>query len=38
MSGAVIIRISTREYDNNISQNVSSNRRSTILIPHITKY
>ena len=38
MPGAVMVQISTREYDNSISQNISSNRRSTRLIPHITKH
>ena len=38
MSGAVMVRISTREYDNSVSQNAKSNRRSTKSIPHITKY
>ena len=37
MPGAVIVRISIREYDNNILQNVNNNRRSTRSIPHITK-
>ena len=38
MPGAVIVRISTREYDNSVLQNVNSNRRSTKSILHITKY
>ena len=38
MPGAVIVRMSTREYDSNILQNVNSNRRSTRSIPHITKH
>ena len=38
MPGAVIIQISTREYDSRVLQNVNNNRRSTRLIPQITKY
>ena len=38
MPGAVIVRISTREYDSRVLQNINNNRRSTSLIPYITKY
>ena len=38
MSGAVIVRMNTREYDSKVSQNVNSNRRSTSSVPHITKH
>ena len=38
MPSAVIVQISTREYDSRVSQNINSNRRSTRSIPHITKY
>ena len=38
MPGAVMVRISTREYDSKVSQNINNNRRSTRSIPHITKY
>ena len=38
MPGAVMVRISTREYDNSVSQNINSNRRSAILILYITKH
>ena len=38
MPGAVIVRISIREYDNSVLQNINSNRRSIRFIPHITKY
>ena len=38
MPGAVMVQISTRQYNSRVSQNVKSNRRSTRLIPHITKY
>ena len=35
MPGAVRVLISTRKYDSNILQNISSNRRSTKLISYI---
>ena len=38
MPVAVIILISTKEYDSNILQNVSNSRWSTRLIPHIIKF
>ena len=38
MPVAVMVLISTREYDSSVSQNVRSSRRSTRSIPHITKY
>ena len=38
MSVTVIVRISTREYDSKILQNVNNNRRSTRFILYITKY
>ena len=38
MPGAVMVQMSTREYDSKISQNINSRRRSTSSIPHITKY
>ena len=38
MSAAVIIRISTRQYDSKISQNINNNRRSTKSILYIIKY
>ena len=37
MPGAVMVRISVREYDNRVLQNINSKRRSTRSIPHITK-
>ena len=38
MPVAVMVLISTREYDNSVLQNVSTSKRSTRLIPHITKF
>ena len=36
--GAVMVQMSTREYNNRVSQNINNNKRSTIFIPYITKY
>ena len=38
MPGAVMVRISTREYDSRVSWNIISNRRSTRSILYIIKY
>ena len=38
MPGAVMVRISAREYDNSVLWNVNSNRRSTRVVLYIIKY